>query len=173
MSKHPTTPPTPSAKKAPQKKIAVVFVCTGNICRSPVAERLFKDYLKKQGKQGLYRVSSVGVMACVDKPMSQLSQQVLKELKVAAGGHKGRQLSEKIIRATQFFICMTQDHKNCMGGMDNVYTVAEITDGHDVFDPYGGSYADYKKMCDHLSYATPEIFKFIEKRVLEGQGTSH
>ena len=145
------------------KKISVVFVCTGNTCRSPVAERIFKHNLKKTGKLTKFRVSSAGLSASDGSVMTELSAQVLKEASIPYTGHKARYLNEKTVYSTDYFICMTEGHKRALQGLPDVYSVAEITNGADVCDPYGGTYTDYKKMFDYLFYAMPEIEAFIEK----------
>ncbi|MCL2061089.1 MAG: low molecular weight protein arginine phosphatase [Firmicutes bacterium] len=149
------------------KKCTVVFVCTGNTCRSPVAERLFKQQVKKHKNAGKYRILSAGLCANSGAPMSDFSQSVLAEAGVAHTGHKARRLSEKLIKSADFLICMTEGHKQALSHcVKPVYTVAEITGGSEVGDPYGGSIEDYRRMFDYLVYATPEIETFIAKLIL-------
>ena len=149
-------------KKQRPKKIAVVFVCTGNTCRSPVAERAFKHFIKKQKKASLFKVSSCGLSAYEGSPMSNLSLEVLKSNKINAANHKARPLTDKLIKATDYFICMTGGHKAAMHGINSVFTVAEITGGVDVVDPYGGTRVEYDKMFEYINYAVAEILSFIE-----------
>ena len=153
-----------TTKKLKIKKTSVVFVCTGNICRSPVAERLFKHHVKGLGFGANFKISSVGLAAQNGDAMTGLSQDVLKQNKVNANNHKSRMLTDKIIKNTDYFICMTAEHKFYMRGVANTYTVAEITSGLDVVDPWGGSMADYSKMYDYLAYAAPEIYNFIKNK---------
>jgi len=165
--------PKSKLKIKKHKKISVAFVCTGNTCRSPVAEKLFRKYLKQECKQQLFRVLSVGLAASPDCPMSILSQQVLKENKVMALAHKSKPINEKVISTTNYFICMTQGHKDWFGELENIYTIAEITGGTDVMDPFGGTIEEYKKMYDYLAYATPDILTFILDKHNKGDNTDN
>jgi protein-tyrosine phosphatase len=45
------------------KKIRILFVCLGNICRSPSAEAVFKDYIRKKGEDSLFEIDSAGTSA--------------------------------------------------------------------------------------------------------------
>ena len=152
------------------KKTVVCFVCTGNTCRSPVAERLFKSYLKKEGKNQKFRVFSLGLMAFEGKPMSIHSQTVLKNNKIPHSNHKAKILSERIKKTTDFFVCMTQDHENALleslkSGVESkakVVSIKTITGGTDVVDPYGGKLEDYANMYTYVEYAMQDVLKYIE-----------
>ncbi|MCL2796876.1 MAG: hypothetical protein FWD58_02315, partial [Firmicutes bacterium] len=67
------------ARNKQPKKTSVVFVCTANVCRSPVAEYLFKAELKKARKLSKFRVFSAGINAYDGYPISKLSAEVLKD----------------------------------------------------------------------------------------------
>ena len=149
-----------------KKKISVVFVCTANVCRSPVAEYLFKAELKKARKASKFRVFSAGVSAYDGFPMSRLSAIVLKEAHIPFGAHKSRYLSDKMIQSTDFIICMTEGHKRALFGPPNAYALGEITGGGDCADPYGGTRDDYQRMFDQLHDAMPEILAFIERNIV-------
>ena len=160
-----------SQKIAKPKKISVVFICTGNTCRSPVAERVFKHQLKKARKLNKFKVASAGLSAEAGAPMSALSAQVLKEAGIMHANHKSRPLTDKIIKSADYFICMTQGHKLAMRGLSpQIYTVAEITNGGDVSDPWGGTYEEYKRMFDYVVYAMPEIESFIAAHSAQRRG---
>jgi len=153
---------TKAAAKPKNKKISVVFVCTGNTCRSPVAERVFKSFLKKQGRLTEFKVSSVGLAAEVGSPMSRYAQEVLKHIKVSGVSHKAKALTDKMIKPTDYFICMTESHAHYIKAFGNVYTVGAITGAGDVSDPYGGDLESYQKMFEYLCYAMGDILKFID-----------
>jgi len=158
-------------KKTKSKKISIAFVCTGNTCRSPVAEKLFKRYIREKGKLALFRVFSVGLAASSGDCMSELSQAVLKENKIKALVHKSKPLNEKIIQTTDYFVCMTEGHKKHISSLSNVYTIAEITGGVDVIDPFGGTMIEYRKMYEYLAYAVSDILTFILDKDLVSKAT--
>ena len=154
-----------NVKASPKnKKISVVFICTGNICRSPVAEFLCKHALRQKRIASRYRVSSAGISAYDGLGMSRLSAEVLSAARIPFTAHKSRRLTDKMLDTSDFIICMTDGHKRALEGANNAFSVAEITGYGDVSDPYGGTLADYQKMFDHLSYAMPEILVFVERK---------
>jgi len=165
QTKNSKTKKTTTALKV--KKITVVFVCTGNTCRSPVAERLFKHHLKMQKKSQLFKVSSLGLSAYADSPMSINSQQILKNNKITHINHRAKVLTIKALQTTDYFICMTAGHKVAMPNHPQVHTIASITNSGDVADPYRGTVEMYQKMFEHLEYAIPEVLDFIEKQEKE------
>ena len=78
----------------PKKKI--VFVCTGNTCRSPMAEFLFRYILSKKRKLSLYDVSSAGLSADEGSPITENAALALKKLGVSVRKkHFSKQLTEK------------------------------------------------------------------------------
>lgn len=145
------------------KKIGVVFVCTGNTCRSPQAEMICKSKLRKRKKASKFAVSSCGVSAYEGEVMSSYAEMVLKAGNVSVTKFASKTLSEKIIAKTDYFVCMTQSHKNAISMLKNVYTIAEISGFTDVSDPYGGTYNEYKEVYDYLDYVMDGVIDFIER----------
>jgi len=155
------------AKPLREKKITVTFVCTGNTCRSPVAEKLFRAHLKNEKKASKYRVLSAGVAARNGSPMSTHSQTVLKNALIPNSSHKAKVVDQKLVKMTDYFICLTEGHKNALKGLPKkILTIGEIASCGDVIDPYGGDEAAYQKMFEHLQYAMQEILDYIEKDAL-------
>lgn len=142
--------------KAP--KIKVLFVCTGNTCRSPMAEYLFRDYLKKRKKLSKFTVTSAGICAQPGDTMSEHSQTVLRQRGAAFGAHKATQLTLKAAEAADLIVCMTAAHKRAVGDVDKVVTVAELTGGKDVPDPFGQDVAAYNDCAEYLAYACEDIY---------------
>lgn len=144
-------------------KTRIVFVCTGNTCRSPMAELLLKSYLKKQKINEKYIVTSAGIHAAEGEEISRNSLLALRELGVKATKHKAKKLTVKSIEKADLVVCMTIGHKNAIKGCDYVYTVSEITGGQEVGDPYGQSVEVYLSTANYLNYACEDIVNFANK----------
>ncbi|OYN74360.1 low molecular weight phosphatase family protein [Mycolicibacterium sphagni] len=91
----------------------VLFVCTGNICRSPTAERLAVTFAARLGIAD-FTASSAGVRAVIAHPIHQKSVPVLEELGGNASDFAARQLTQKIASAADLVLTMTRAHRDAV-----------------------------------------------------------
>lgn len=127
----------------------IVFVCTGNTCRSPMAEYLLKKVLKEKKLRG-FKVSSAGVGAKKGNPINPKSAYILEEQGIKLGKFSAMPVSEKLLKEAFAFVCMTERHKDYLMDMrwnvlrkageeeieNNIYSFYELA-GCEVPDPYG------------------------------------
>lgn len=143
------------------KKKKIIFVCTGNTCRSPMAEIIMKNKLKLAGIEDV-RISSAGLSASAGEKISKNSALALKQLGYKSSGFKSKVLTHQMILKADAVICMTADHKRWLAGYENVYTIAEITGLGDIIDPYGGNLKTYIE----TSYQLVDACNIILEKIL-------
>jgi protein-tyrosine phosphatase len=93
--------------------VHILFVCTGNVCRSPVAERLTAAYARRLIAPELV-ASSAGTRAVAGHPMHPDSARALEELGGDASDHSARQVTAKLASAADLVLTMTKDHRNAV-----------------------------------------------------------
>ncbi|MFJ5954481.1 low molecular weight phosphatase family protein [Paenarthrobacter sp. NPDC092416] len=93
-----------------QQPFRILTVCTGNICRSPVAERLLQAGLD-QVQAGAFEVRSAGTRAMVGDPIQPLSADIVHNFGGRSEAFAARQLNSRILRETDLVLAMTQKHR--------------------------------------------------------------
>ena len=142
------------------KNKKILFVCTGNTCRSPMAEIILKSKLKNIGIKNI-KVSSAGIYTEDGLKMSENSFQALKLMGYKPYGFKSKKLTRQMLEKSDVIICMSDSHKNALNGYKNVYTISQITGQHNVDDPYGGNINVYIKTSHQIEDACNIILEQI------------
>jgi protein-tyrosine phosphatase len=101
---------TETRNDAPSPPIRILTVCTGNICRSPVAERLLQAGLD-QVTPGAFRVRSAGTRAMVGEPAQPVSARIIRTYGGTPDGFAARQLTPAILRETDLVLTMAARHR--------------------------------------------------------------
>ena len=116
---------------------SVLFVCTGNICRSPMAEALARHVLAPAGK----RVASAGIGALVGRPADPLAQEVMQAHGHDISAHRGQQLNAALMSASDLVLVLDEGHRRWI--LDNfpqfrgrVHKLGKWRAERDVADPY-------------------------------------
>lgn len=126
----------------------ILFICTANICRSPMAEYLTKEMLKKNHLA--FRVASAGFLEG-GFPLSKGSRIVLFENNIDASTHISQKVNRQLKQDSFLILTMTEMHKQRLLGLEpnavyKVFTLSEYCDfSIDIDDPYGLDVSFYRE----------------------------
>ena len=124
----------------------IAFVCTGNTCRSPMAEAIFNDMAEKNGV--CVRAESFGIATSTGLPVSENSVIACKEIGVDLSGKASTAVADAGIEKYEKFYCMSQRPEK----------IAVLG----ISDPYGGDIDVYRHCRDEIVNSVKEILKAYE-----------
>lgn len=136
----------------------ITFVCTGNTCRSSMAEALARQWLKEHNIGETYlEVTSAGLAAYPGSPASEQAIEVLRLSGIDLTGHRAKGFSGETADNSDIIFTMTSSHKRAIlerypAVFGKVFTLAEYggNGGKDVSDPYGQPTGVYFKCAMEL-----------------------
>ena len=147
----------------------VLFVCTGNICRSPMAEALLRHHLP-QGSP--WRVASAGTSAIDGDLISSDAVEALAEQGIEAPDHGSQSLTETLVREAQIIVAMTRCHRDIIldrfsASSQKVFLLKSFDphagDDKDVPDPIGSSLIVYRRCRDGIAAVIPGLAEFLSE----------
>ncbi len=138
----------------------IMFICSGNTCRSPLAEGLFKEYLKENNITDI-EVSSAGVGAFPGDGVSINSILVAGNRGIDISDHRARNINPEHLLTTDLFFCMSDSHKQVLLRHCDESKIVVL----DVADPYGRPIEVYEECAKQLEGQFPEILERIQNTV--------
>lgn len=129
----------------------ILFVCTGNTCRSPMAAAIFNKIAMERKLD--VRIESAGLFAADGEPASTEAVVAVKKYDIDLLGHHAQSINTELLEKSDLILTMTEAHKLvlAMSAPDKTYTVCEYAgETGDVSDPYGGDAEEYARCADEL-----------------------
>ena len=148
----------------------VLFICTGNVCRSPMAEALFRHATKGRGE---FRVVSAGIGAMDGQPPSPYSVRAMQELGVDISRQRSRMLTPDLVQSADIILGMTHSHVDTVAVLyppaaEKTFMLREFDETlepfeKDISDPIGSSYQVYVACRDQIEQGIASLLKFMEQ----------
>lgn len=146
----------------------LLFVCTGNTCRSPMAAAIFNHFSEKM--QSNWFAMSAGIATESGLPVSVETKEALREQNIYLEDHSSHQLEERMLKDVHFVLTMTRTQRDLLHIYFPEYkakikTLAEIAGlEEDIADPFGGDLDEYRRIAKIFMEIMPVVVKKLTEQ---------
>lgn len=146
----------------------VLFICTANICRTPIAHYYLKHLLKKDGLESEINVQSAGTWAIHGIPAAHFSRLVCNDHGIDLDEHQSQPIDLPLMKSADIVLCLAIQHKYDLCQIfphfrSKIFTLKEYLqedpgDDYSIDDPYGKNIELYRETFDNISREVERIF---------------
>ena len=146
---------------------SILFVCTANICRSPMAMGIMQSKVKHQ--DDLWLIRSAGVWVMENQPAAANTIKFVREFGVDISNHQSKSINKEMIDRFNLILVMERNHKEALRSAfrnqgSKIFMLSEmIGEKYEINDPIGGSLADFNATALEVDNILTEGFPKIEQ----------
>ena len=150
----------------------ILFICTGNTCRSPMAAGYFKSLLNTEETKRV-EVLSAGTFAGNGEPASANSIRSARNLGIDISDHKSSPLTSELAESADIIVAMTESHRHAIGAISpaalaKTRLMSQLSEiGDDVSDPFGGNAEMYDECLKSMIPGLKALYVEIKKKLKE------
>jgi len=162
-------------KRKTQSSRSILFVCTANITRSPVAEMMFRQLVEKAGE--IWEVDSAGINSIRGVPPEQIISNEMLQRKIPIYNHRSQPVTQKLLEKYYWIIVMEENHRQEIlkideTAADRLFLFRELSSNKplenlDMPDPTGREVDDYQELFDILDDEMPRLFNIMRDKAYE------
>ncbi len=156
---------------------AVLMVCTGNICRTPMASGYLNRLVQENDMEEIIDVDSAGTWGFDGEPATELSQVVCAEHDIDVSAHRSKSINQYLIQHADIVLCMTSQQKNDLVQIfphhkDKIFTLKGFdTNGmltnYSINDPFGKNIRHFREAFQIISKEVERIWPRLKSEAIK------